>query len=73
MPRQVYDLKGILPDTALTEVPWPKFLRALIYLMPEDAIEDMWQYASKSSHKNAYYAARKVQDENKLNKTARVH
>eukprot|EP00973_Karenia_brevis_P051779 7192866-Karenia_brevis.AAC.1 len=47
MSRQVYDLRGALPDTALTEEQWPKFLRALLHLMSEETVDDMWQYASK--------------------------
>eukprot|EP00973_Karenia_brevis_P049484 6865869-Karenia_brevis.AAC.1 len=36
MSRNVYDLTGILPDSALTEEQWPKFLRALIHLMSKE-------------------------------------
>eukprot|EP00973_Karenia_brevis_P038296 5279953-Karenia_brevis.AAC.1 len=40
-PRRVYDLSTVLPETAMTEVQRTKLLKTLIYIMPDDTIEDM--------------------------------
>eukprot|EP00973_Karenia_brevis_P066350 9221726-Karenia_brevis.AAC.1 len=44
-PRRVYDQSTVLPETAITKVQWTKFLKALIYIMPDDTTEDMREYA----------------------------
>eukprot|EP00973_Karenia_brevis_P086449 11988065-Karenia_brevis.AAC.1 len=38
--RIVYDLSTVLPETTMSEVQWTKFLKATIYVMPDDSIED---------------------------------
>eukprot|EP00973_Karenia_brevis_P044709 6191194-Karenia_brevis.AAC.1 len=40
MSRNVYDLSTVLPDIAMIESRWTIFLQAIIYIMPEDAIDD---------------------------------
>eukprot|EP00973_Karenia_brevis_P021729 2988241-Karenia_brevis.AAC.1 len=43
--RNVYDLSTVLPETSMTEVQRAKFLLAIIHIMPEDSIDDMWEYS----------------------------
>eukprot|EP00973_Karenia_brevis_P038601 5325846-Karenia_brevis.AAC.1 len=39
MQRNVYDVSMVLPETSMTEEQWTKFLRALVYVMPEETID----------------------------------
>eukprot|EP00973_Karenia_brevis_P033481 4616832-Karenia_brevis.AAC.1 len=36
----VYDLSTVLPETTMTQVQWTKLLKAIIYVMLDDSIED---------------------------------
>eukprot|EP00973_Karenia_brevis_P084177 11680540-Karenia_brevis.AAC.1 len=42
MRRRVCDHTRVLPEISQSEERWTKFLKALVYIMPEGTITDMW-------------------------------
>eukprot|EP00973_Karenia_brevis_P075639 10509248-Karenia_brevis.AAC.1 len=45
-------------QTSMTEAQWTKLLQAFIHIMPEDTIDDMWDYAElKPACKRAWNEA----------------
>eukprot|EP00973_Karenia_brevis_P060821 8458261-Karenia_brevis.AAC.1 len=40
--KSVYDLTSVLPEAPMTEGRRAKFLKALVYIMPEGAIDAIW-------------------------------
>eukprot|EP00973_Karenia_brevis_P008932 1208617-Karenia_brevis.AAC.1 len=47
----------------MTEEQWAKFLKALIYIMPDNTIDNMWDYAGTPARKKAWHAAKNVKTE----------
>eukprot|EP00973_Karenia_brevis_P053126 7385191-Karenia_brevis.AAC.1 len=40
--RSVYDLTTVLTETSMTEGRWKKLIKAIVIVMPDDTIDDMW-------------------------------
>eukprot|EP00973_Karenia_brevis_P041827 5790449-Karenia_brevis.AAC.1 len=43
--RSVHDLAIVLTETSMTEERWTKLIKAIAHVMPDDTIDDMWEYA----------------------------
>eukprot|EP00973_Karenia_brevis_P010179 1378150-Karenia_brevis.AAC.1 len=62
--HSVCDLTPVLPETSMTAERWAKFFKAIVHVMPEDKIDDMWEYAKlKPSRRKAWRDAKDVKHE----------
>eukprot|EP00973_Karenia_brevis_P023672 3261885-Karenia_brevis.AAC.1 len=47
----------------MTEERWTKFLKAIVHIMPQDTIDDMWEYAMlRPAHKKSMEGCKGCED-----------
>eukprot|EP00973_Karenia_brevis_P026241 3619540-Karenia_brevis.AAC.1 len=57
--RGVDDFTSVSPETSMTEERRTTFLKALVFVMPEGAIDNMWEYAkTKPAPRRAWNVAK---------------
>eukprot|EP00973_Karenia_brevis_P018176 2496407-Karenia_brevis.AAC.1 len=64
MQRNVYDLSKVFPETSMTEEQWTEFFKALVYVMPDETIDSMREYAkTKPARRKASNVAKNAETE----------
>eukprot|EP00973_Karenia_brevis_P077005 10692979-Karenia_brevis.AAC.1 len=53
--RKFYNLNGMLPNESLTKAKRPGFIRAVVHLMPDDMVVQLYKRADTKSLKPAYW------------------
>eukprot|EP00973_Karenia_brevis_P069947 9725862-Karenia_brevis.AAC.3 len=74
MRRSVCELSSVLQEASMTEQQWTKFLKALVYIMTEETIDNMWEYAKTApARKKVWNAAKNAKSEQQTaEQTAKV-
>eukprot|EP00973_Karenia_brevis_P012992 1763804-Karenia_brevis.AAC.1 len=63
--RRFYNLNGMLPDESLTKEKWLGFTRAVVHLMPDDMVDQLYNRADTKPMKTAYW---NVHEEHQISK-----
>eukprot|EP00973_Karenia_brevis_P021106 2902892-Karenia_brevis.AAC.1 len=58
--RKIYNFNGMLPNESLTKAKWPRFIRAVVQLMPDGMGDHLYNRADTKSLKTAYWNVHEV-------------